>query len=83
MFPSTYLRPVAYHRFETHRLLLKDESGTWYLWLGDASGLIEIERPLAGWIYQRPEIFPVSGPAMWFDIDSLPTTSDSRPSFHD
>lgn len=77
MFPITYVRPVAYHRFATERLLLKDESEAWYLWLGDDSGLIEIEQALACWIYQRPEIFPVSGPAMWFDVESLPLESHS------
>jgi hypothetical protein len=83
MFPTTYLRPVAYHRFATDRLLLKDEADIWYLWLGDASNLIEIDRPLAQWIYQRPEIYPVVGPAMWFDVDSLPTDSGPQPMFLD
>lgn len=83
MFPVTYVRPVAYHRFATDRLLLKDESETWYLWMGDATGLIEIDRQLAQWIYQRPEIYPVVGPVMWFDVDSLPVESGSRPMFLD
>jgi hypothetical protein len=77
MFPSTYLRPVAYHRVETHRLLLKDEAGTWYLWMGDdEEGLIEIERPLAQWIYRQADVYPVSGPAMWFHVNSLPLAPD-------
>lgn len=67
-----YLRPVAYHRLFEDRLLLKDESGTWYLWIGEAESLTEIEPGLARWLYQRPEIYPVSGPAMWFDSTSLP-----------
>lgn len=75
MFPSIYLRPVAYHRDETHRLLLQDESGTWYLWMGDGSDLVEIERPLAQWIYRQADIFPMSGPAMWFELDSLPLST--------
>lgn len=83
MLPVTYVRPVAYHRFDTDRLLLKDESEAWYLWMGDTAGLIEIDRQLAQWIYQRPEIYPVAGPAMWFDVDSLPESSGSRPMFHD
>jgi len=83
MLPVTYVRPVAYHRFATDRLLLKDESDSWYLWMGDTSGLIEIDHQLAQWIYQRPEIYPVAGPAMWFDVDSLPESSGSRPMFHD
>ncbi len=82
MYPATYLRPVAYHRFATDRLLLKDESESWYLWMGDSAGLVEIEHTLAQWIYRRPEIFPVSGPAMWFDIASLPAgTASSTPIF--
>lgn len=83
MFPVTYVQPVAYHRFAKDRLLLKDESDTWYLWMGDTSGLIEIDHQLAKWIYQRPEIYPVAGPAMWFDVDSLPAGSGSRPMLHD
>lgn len=83
MFPTTYVRPVAYHRFATDRLLLKDEAGNWYLWPGDESGLVEIEQPLAQWIYQRPEIYPVSGPAMWFDVDSLPTGNGAPTLYHD
>lgn len=82
MFPSTYVRPVAYHRFAEDYLLLKDEADCWYLWMGNESGLIEIERAVAQWIYQRPEIYPVSGPAMWFEVDSLPTT-ERRPTFLD
>lgn len=83
MLPATYLRPVAYHRFAMDRLLLKDETDSWYLWIGDDSGLIEIGHQLAHWIYQRPEIYPVSGPAMWFDVDSLPVSSEPRSTFHD
>ncbi len=82
MLSPMYVRPVAYHRHAEDRLLLKDESESWYLWLGD-DGLVEIERPLAQWIYQRPEIYPVAGPAMWFDVDSLPTGSGSPTLYHD
>lgn len=84
MLPVTYVRPVAYHRFATDRLLLKDENDSWYLWMGDDSGLIEVDRQLARWLYQRPEIYPVAGPAMWFDVESLPATSSgSSTLFHD
>ncbi len=83
MLPVTYVRPVAYHRFAPDRLLLKDESDTWYLWTGDDAGLIEIDHRLAQWMYQRPEIYPVAGPAMWFDVESLPLGSSSKPLFHD
>lgn len=78
MFPSIYVRPVAYHRFATDQLLLKDEAGNWYLWMANSEELVEIEQSLAQWIYKRPEIFPVSGPAMWFDAASLPTNKESR-----
>lgn len=83
MLPVTYMRPVAYHRFATDRLLLKDESDIWYLWMGNADGLIEIDRHLAQWIYQRPEIYPMPGPAMWFDVDSLPTSSETPTLYHE
>ncbi len=79
MFSTTYVQPVAYHRFDTGRLLVKDESDVWYLWMGEIDGLIEIDRQLARWIYQRPEIYPVAGPAMWFEIDALPVGSGSQP----
>jgi hypothetical protein len=72
MLSATYLQPVAYHRSHPHRLLLKDEAGLWYTWRGDDSGLVEIEPGLAQWIYRRPEIYPVSGPAMWFEAEALP-----------
>jgi hypothetical protein len=83
MFPAPYVRPVAYHRFAPDYLLLKDESERWYLWKGESSELTEIERPLAQWLYQRPEIFPVPGPAMWFDVESLPTSSERHSSFYE
>ncbi len=83
MLPVTYVRPVAYHRLAQDRLLVKDESESWYLWMGDDAGLIEIDQRLAQWIYQRPEIYPVAGPAMWFDVESLPLGSSSKPLFHD
>lgn len=83
MFSIPYVRPVAYHRFDVDRLLVKDESDVWYLWMGEHDGLIEIDRALARWIYQRPEIYPVAGPAMWFDVDSLPIGSGSQPLLQD
>lgn len=76
LFPA-YVRPVAYHRDFTHRLLLKDESGNWFLWQGDGSSLVEIDQSLAEWMYVRPEIYPMAGPAMWFDVASLPVVADS------
>jgi hypothetical protein len=75
MLPTMYVRPVAYHRHDVHRLLLRDEWNAWYLWMGDDSRLIEIEPELAHWIYERPEIFPTWGPAMWFDVSALPVAS--------
>jgi hypothetical protein len=71
---SGYLCPVAYHRKYQERLLLKDEAGTWYLWNGAAEELTGIDAGLARWIYQRPEIYPVSGPAMWFEAEALPVS---------
>ncbi len=71
---SEYLRPVAYHRDHHDRLLLKDESGSWHLWNGMAETLTEIDAGLARWVYQRPEIYPVSGPAMWFEAEALPVS---------
>ncbi|HYI25161.1 MAG TPA: hypothetical protein VD767_07115 [Thermomicrobiales bacterium] len=71
MFRS-YVRPVAYHRQFEDRLLLRDEAGSWLLWNGESQSLTEVEDALARWLYQRPEIYPVSGPAMWFEHEALP-----------
>lgn len=71
MIDPAYIQPIAYHRDHAHRLLLKDEAGTWYLWQGDGC-LVEIEHSLAQWIYQRPEIYPLPKPGMWFDVTALP-----------
>ncbi|MBA2776650.1 MAG: hypothetical protein H0U31_07970 [Chloroflexia bacterium] len=76
MLPIHYVRPVAYHRSDADKLLLKDEQDRWYLWRGDDAGLIEIERAMAQWIYERPEIFPAWAPHMWFDVTTLPATAD-------
>jgi hypothetical protein len=78
LFPA-YVQPVAYHRDFTHRLLLKDEAGNWFLWQGDGSSLVEIDQSLAGWIYDRPEIYPMAGEAIWFEVSSLPVAADSSP----
>ncbi len=72
MMTPAYLQPVAYHRDYAYRLLLTSEDGTWFLWHGDHSGLQEIDRTLAQWIYQRPEIYPMPGPVMWFEASALP-----------
>jgi hypothetical protein len=72
MLTSTYLRPVAYHRDYTYRLLLTDETGIWYLWDGECSSLVEIDTTLARWISLRPEIHSLPGPSMWFDLSNLP-----------
>ncbi len=72
MIPA-YMQPVAYHRDHAYRLLLQNEAGAWFLWQGDAmSRLQEIDHTLARWIYERPEIYPMPGPAMWFDVSDLP-----------
>lgn len=72
MMTPAYLQPVAYHRDHVHRLLLTNEDGAWFLWHGDFSDLQEIDHSLAQWIYQRPEIYPMPGPAMWFEVSDLP-----------
>lgn len=82
LFP-VYVKPVAYHRDFTHRLLLKDEAGNWFLWQGDGSRLVEIDQSLAEWMYVRPEIYPMAGTAMWFEVSSLPVVTDSSPVWGD
>ena len=78
MYAPAYVRPVAYHRDFSHRLVLKDEADRWYLWQGDGSDPMEIERSLAEWMYHRAEVYPMAGPAMWFDIASLPVSADAN-----
>ena len=78
MLSTTYLRPIAYHEAYPHRLLLNDEQGQWCIWMGDDSGLVELAPELADWILQRPEIVVIDGPAMWFDIESLPLGTESH-----
>ncbi len=75
MFTSTYLRPVAHHRDASERLLLKDETGAWFLWHGDGSDLADVSDQLANWILARPEMIALGGPFMWFEHSSLPVTS--------
>jgi hypothetical protein len=72
MIAPTYIQPVAYHRDHVHRLLLTDEVGAWFLWHGDFTGLTEIDCSLAQWIYQRPEIYPMPGTPMWYEVSTLP-----------
>ena len=76
MLSATYLRPIAYHAWYEHRLLLKDEQGAWFTWMGDDEDLAEIDVELATWLLQRPEIVVIEGSVMWFEPSSLPRCSE-------
>jgi len=75
VFTTTYLRPIAHHRDAPERLLLKDETGAWFLWYGDGSELIDVSDELATWILERPEMIALGGHYMWFEHSSLPVAS--------
>lgn len=77
MFTSLYLRPVAHHRDAPERLLLKDETGAWFLWFGDGSELIDVSDQLASWILNRPEMTSFGGQDLWFEHSSLPVAPET------
>ncbi|MDQ3541002.1 MAG: hypothetical protein M3440_09965 [Chloroflexota bacterium] len=76
MFDSSYVCPVACHRDIAERLLVKDLSGSWFLWMGDdtATEPVDVPHDLARWIAARPEMVALDPRGMWFAISSLPVT---------
>lgn len=73
---KTYFQPYAFHRQASERLVLRDESGLWYLWIGEpGNGVVEVPAKLASWIIARPEMDLMPTPRMWFELDALPVAS--------
>ncbi|CAA9579050.1 MAG: hypothetical protein AVDCRST_MAG87-3144 [uncultured Thermomicrobiales bacterium] len=75
MITSSYLWPVAQHRDAPERLVLRDDSGTWFLWFGDGSDLVGMPEALVIWILARPETVMLGEDVMWFELSSLPVGS--------
>ncbi len=75
MMTSSFLCPVAQHRDAPERLVLRDDTGTWFLWFGDGTDLVNMPDPLVHWILGRPEIVMLGEDMMWFDHSSLPVGS--------
>lgn len=76
LFSKIYFQPYAFHRQASERLVLQDESGLWYLWIGEpGNGVIEVPAKLAFWIIARPEMDLMPAPCMWFELDALPVAS--------
>lgn len=69
---TAYVQLVASHRQCPERLLLRDRSGQCYLWFGDDRAMEVIEAPVADWISDRPEMYQLESPLLWFDVTSLP-----------
>lgn len=76
MIDTAYVCPVACHRDISERLLVRDPSGSWFLWMGDDTAVEPIRVPhgLAQWIAARPEMIALEPQVMWFAVSSLPMT---------
>ena len=72
MSPTKYVQPVAHHQDVPERLLLRDEGGQWFLWMGDGRDLEAIPTGLAIWMLDRPEMRLLGRPHMWFEVSCLP-----------
>ncbi len=69
---ADYVQPIASHRKHPERLLLRDDTGQCYLWHGDGREVEAVPAPLAAWICDRPEMYQLQSPLLWFDSSSLP-----------
>jgi hypothetical protein len=67
-----YVQPTASHRQHPERLLLRDDEGQCYLWFGDGREMEAVPASLAAWICDRPEMYQLQAPLLWFDRESLP-----------
>ncbi len=76
MITPSYLWPIAHHRDAPERLLLRNESGTWFLWFGDGTELVDIPDDLVHWILDRPEMVMLGEDLVWFEHSSLPVGSE-------
>jgi hypothetical protein len=69
---STYVQPLASHARFPERLVVRDHTGTFHLWLGNGDLMSEIPAALASWIIERPEMLPLPLPRLWYDVETLP-----------
>jgi hypothetical protein len=75
MITSSFLWPVAQHRHAPERLVLRNDVGTWFLWFGDGTDLVDMPDALVHWILARPEMVMLGEDMMWFEHSSLPVGS--------
>jgi hypothetical protein len=69
---GTYVQPLASHRENPERLLVRDQQGSWHLWFGDGQEMTSITEDLASWVFERPEMVRLVEPHHWFDTECLP-----------
>lgn len=75
---SGFFQPVAGHIDASSYLIVRDTTDRWFLWVGrDDESLIEIPKTTAAWIRQRPEVEDIPAPLFWFEVSSLPLTSQT------
>lgn len=67
-----YVQPIACHCQFRERLLLRNGTGCYFIWMGDGSDPIEMPATTAEWILSRPEMQRLQLPLLWFDPTSLP-----------
>lgn len=68
-----YFQPHSFRRPSPERLVLQDESGNWYLWIGEpGNGVVEVPANLAAWTIERLEMELMPIPRMWFELEALP-----------
>lgn len=69
-----YMQPVAIHLLHDERLILLDEDGNWYLWIGEADAdPIGIPHRMAHYLMDCKEMQCLEpGQQMWFVLADLP-----------
>lgn len=69
-----YMQPVAIHRRHAERLILLDDHGDWYLWVGEEGAEpIEIPHCMAHYLMGRREMHRLDPwQQMWFVLADLP-----------
>jgi hypothetical protein len=78
-----YMKPVAVHRDSGRKLMLLDDDGRWFLWLGiEKVSPVLIPEGLAEYLLSRPELIPLEGPRMWFAVADLPVVAGGTPEVH-
>ena len=82
---SAYMQPLAQHRNHPERLLLRGADGRVYVWFGDNpdAAPAEIDRAVARWFLQRPDLIRLPTPGIWLHATDLPLAAPARALTHD